>query len=178
VTESKLITKARQQNREAQRALYDMYKTYWYMLSLRYNRNEQDAQDVLQDAMVQIFSKLEQFDSTRGIFKSWSGRIVINQSLMHLRKHKVNQNVEDIGDHPYLENENDSAIDILSAEELTKIIQQLPDGYRTVFNLYVLEGYNHKEISALLRTTEGTSKSQLFKAKKMLREKLEVLYSM
>ncbi len=177
MTESQLISRAKKRERAAQSKLYALYKTYWYMLCLRYNRNEHDALDVLQDAMIQIFTKIDQFDASRGNFKSWSGRIIINQNLMFLRKRKLSYSLDDEETSLDVETYHDSAIDMLSAQELMKLVQKLPDGYRAVFNLYVLEGYSHKEIATLLHINEGTSKSQLFKAKKMLREELEVLYT-
>jgi len=95
---------------------------------------------------------------------------------MYLRKRKHEKSV-DPADQVYIENDSASAIDMLSAQELMGLVQKLPDGYRTVFNLYVMDGYSHKEIAKLLHVNEGTSKSQLFKAKKMLREQLEILYT-
>lgn len=177
MTEKRLIEQARRRNRKAQTELYERYRTYWYMLSLRYNRNEHDAQDVLQEAMIQIFSKLDQFKGDRGTFKSWSGRIVINHCITFLRKNRPTQFADQLEDHGYLKEDDHTPIDLLSAEELMGVIRKLPDGYRTIFNLYVLEGYNHREISGMLNISEGTSKSQLFKAKKLLKEKLEVLYT-
>lgn len=176
MTEDKIIAKARKNDRAAQSQLYAEYKTYWFMLAMRYNRNEADALDQLQNAMISIFTKLDQFDEKRGSFKSWSGRIIINSCLMYLRKRKHEKSV-DPADQVYIENDSASAIDMLSAQELMGLVQKLPDGYRTVFNLYVMDGYSHKEIAKLLHVNEGTSKSQLFKAKKMLREQLEILYT-
>lgn len=175
--EDKLIKRAGKYDRKAQSELYAKYRAYWYALCLRYNRNSQDAGDVLQDALIQIFSKLDQFDRNRGTFKSWSGRIVINQSLMFLRKKRPEQAGADISDYHSLELVEETPIDILSAEEITRLIQKLPDGYRVVFNLYVVEGYSHKEIAELLNISEGTSKSQLYKAKKSLKEQMEVLFT-
>lgn len=156
--------------------LFAQYKSYWYSICLRYGRNEHDAMDMLQNGLINIYTKISQFNSDRGNFKSWSGRIIVNDCLMYLRKNSFIS--EDLNNHHNVFDKSETSLDILSAEELTKLIQKLPDGYRAVFNLYVLEGYQHREIAEKLKISEGTSKSQLFKAKKLLREKLEILYQL
>jgi len=172
---NKIIARAKNKDRKAQGMLYAEFNVKWFMISLRYCSNRADASDVLQNALVKIFLKLDQFDSVRGNFSSWSSKIVVNESLMFLRQRSnAFKNVE-VNDELLAFNENESPIDILSAEELTSLIQKLPDGYRTVFNLYVIEGYNHNEIADLLKITSGTSKSQLSKARKLLQQKLEVI---
>ncbi len=162
-------------NREAQGKLYTKYQTAWFMISMRYAKNRDDALDVLQNALIKIFSKLDQFDVEKGSFKSWSSKIVVNESLMFLRKHSYEFLTDDLECHFNLQDETENALDILSTEELTRMIQNLPAGYRAIFNLYVIEGYNHQEIGEMLEISAGTSKSQFFKAKKLLRKRLEVL---
>lgn len=171
----KLIKKARKRDRKAQAQLYEQFGSLWYSISLRYNADEDDARDALQNALIKIYSNIKQFDPDRGSFKSWSSRIVVNENLMFLRKQKrkFTQAPEELSYE--LPDEDQSAMDILSAKELTRMIQSLPDGYRSVFNLYVIEGFSHEEIAEQLGISPGTSKSQLFKAKKYLRQKLEVL---
>ena len=142
---------------------------------MRYNKNRQDALDVLQNALIKVFTKIDQFDQNKGSFKSWSAQVVVNENLMYLRKLNINYKIDPIDAELQVADQQESALDILSAEELTKMIQKLPDGYRAVFNMYVIEGYQHKEIAELLQISVGTSKSQLFKAKRLLQEKLEVL---
>ena len=170
-----LISKAKKQDAAAQMELYKHFKSYWYAICLRYNGNRFDADDCLQNSLINIFSKLNQFDVNRGDFKSWSAQVVVNDNLMFLRKKKNNfeafdldMEIEDV-----TEISNESSI--ISSENLTKLIQALPDGYRTVFNLYVLEGYTHKEIASILNISVGTSKSQLSKARKLLQHQLEVV---
>jgi RNA polymerase sigma-70 factor (ECF subfamily) len=175
MTENQIIQAASKNDKNAQTRLYHLHKTNWYMICLRYNSCEADAMDVLQNALIKIFTNLKQFESRKGKFKSWSGKIIVNENLMFLRKKIASFKVSFLEEHLHVEDTYESAIDILSAEELTKLIQKLPEGYRTVFNLYVLEGYSHKEISEILKISVGTSKSQLFKAKKLLQQKLEVL---
>ena len=119
--------------------------------------------------MVQIFSKLHQFEPSRGEFKHWSARIVANESLQLLRKNSKLMSIEVVDDllEERVEEQHD---EIFSQQELMRMIHELPDGYRAVFNLYVMEGYTHVEISEILNISVGTSKSQLFKARKMLKE--------
>lgn len=175
MSENQIILAARKNDHNAQTQLYYKYKTVWYMICLRYNNCEADALDVLQNALINIFSKLKQFDNQKGNFKSWSCKIVVNENLMFLRKKVSSFKVGFLEEHLHVQDRNETAIDMLSSEELIKMIQKLPEGYRAVFNLYVLEGYSHKEISKILGINIGTSKSQLYKAKKLLQHKLEVL---
>ncbi len=158
---------------EAQRALYLEYRTKWYMLCLRYGKNRFEADDMLQEGLIQIFKDLHQFDVNRGSFATWSSRVLSNAALRYLKKqnwHNSIANIEEVYDHAVSE---EDAYDKLAAKELTAFVQQLPMGYRLVFNMYVMEGYSHKEIAEQLEISVGTSKSQLSKAKKMLRNKLE-----
>ncbi len=175
MSEQETIYQASKNDRVAQGKLYEQYRVAWFMIAMRYNKNREDAMDVLQNALIKIYTKLNQFDTAKGNFKAWSSKIVVNESLMYLRKNANAFKVDDIDEVFNLEDEQEDALDILSAEELTKLIQKLPIGYRMVFNLYVIEGYTHVEISEMLKISDGTSKSQLFKAKKMLQKNLEVL---
>ena len=170
-----LISQAKKQNSKAQMELYKTFKSYWYTICLRYNRNGFDADDCLQNALINIFSKLNQFDQDRGDFKSWSAQIVVNDNLMFLRKKKQNFQTFDLEDEKHVVEPVSEESSVISSENLTKLIQALPDGYRTVFNLYVIEGYTHAEISEILEISIGTSKSQLSKARKLLQHQLEVV---
>ena len=171
----KIIKNAGKRNRKAQNQLYGQFGSLWYSICLRYQEKEEDAQDALQNALIKIYTKINQFDSAKGSFKSWSARIVVNENLMLLRKNKniFTQSPEQLNyERP---DRGISANDILSARELTKMIQSLPEGYRMVFNLHVIEGFSHEEIAEKLGISTGTSKSQLYKAKQQLKQKLEVL---
>jgi len=157
----------------AQKELYTMHRNQWFTICMRYVNKREDALDVLQNALIKIYSKLDQFDANLGTFKSWSSRIVVNESIMFQRKY-WNTPVAAISNLEVLSNTEESkAISNLTLEELTKEIQQLPTGYRVVFNLYEIDGFSHKEIAQQLGISIGTSKSQLFKAKTMLKKKLE-----
>lgn len=145
------------------------------MTCLRYNRNNYDAEDCLQTSMVNIFSNLHQFDVNKGSFNTWSTRIVINTNIQYLKSKESMFSME------YLDSSEtlyDSAVESnesyqLNSEKLKDLIQKLPTGYRTVFNLFVIEGYDHTEIAEILNIKIGTSKSQLAKAKLFLRNKIE-----
>ncbi len=139
----------------------------------RYQKSRGDAEDVLQESLVKIFSKLKSFDTKRGSFSSWSNTVVINENLMAIRKSKSDVDIVNI-DTASLEfySEKDVVFD-LSTDQLLRIVQSLPKGYSTIFNLYVVEGYTHKEIAEILHISIGTSKSQLHKAKVLIRKTIK-----
>ena len=170
-----VINKAKKGDRAAFKLLYDNFKTRWYMICLRYMSNRMDADDALQNALVNIFSKINQFDTKRGDFGAWSSRIVVNECIMLIRKHNKRINDVQVEDDWNIHDDKETALEALSRKELMELIQKLPDGYRLVFNMYVIEGYSHQEIADKLGVSVGTSKSQLFKAKKMLKQALEIL---
>lgn len=170
-----LIKQAKKHDSNAQMELYRQFKSYWYTICLRYNRNSFDADDCLQNALINIFSKLNQFDQERGDFKSWSAQIVVNDNLMFLRKKKQNFQTFDLEEEKHIVEQVSEESSVISSENLNKLVQALPDGYRTVFNLYVMDGFTHGEISEILGISIGTSKSQLSKARKLLQHQLEVV---
>jgi len=172
-----LLQRIKKGDRKAQTELYDRYKTDWFRICLRYNKNRADASDALQNALINIFQKINQFDLNKGNFSSWSNRVVINDNLMLLRKKANAFNTDEIREDLDLFDQNETPVEKLSAEELTNLIQTLPHGYRAVFNLYVIDGFTHPEIAEKLGISSGTSKSQLFKARKLIQGKLEVLLS-
>jgi len=128
---------------------------------------------MLQEGLISIFNNLKQFDVKKAAFSTWSSKVMVNAALQNLRKWKKLDYQEDIETQSNLVMEQEDAYDKLGAKEITAIIQALPDGYRVVFNLYVVEGYKHREIADMLGISENTSKSQLRKAKSMLRNQLE-----
>lgn len=175
IGEELLIVQCKKGNQSAQRKLYDLYKSKWFMICLRYVKKREDALDVLQNALIKIYSKLDTFNNEKGVFGAWSSRIVVNESIMFQRKYWKGTESVELNDEIYMPSEEAVSENRLSSEALTKLIQQLPDGYRVVFNMYAIEGYTHKEIGKILGITEGTSKSQLFKAKKILKKQIEVI---
>ncbi len=172
--DKEIINQVKRNDRKAQEQLYATYKTTWFMICLRYHKNRADALDALQNALVNIYTKINQFNGEKGSFKAWSSRIVINENLMLLRKKVASFEVQNLPEGFEMKDQQETPLDKLSAKELTTLIQKLPDGYRTVFNLYVMEGKSHAEIATLLNINEGTSKSQLSKARKFLQQRIEL----
>lgn len=154
-----------------------MYKSFWYTIALRYMRNKDDARDALQNALVNIYMKLDQYKEKSGSFKSWSARIVSNECIMYQRKYWKSNFFQEITDDTMGFSNETNPISALTTEEMVKQIQKLPDGYRVIFNMYAMEGYSHKEISEKLGISVGTSKSQLHKAKKILKKEIDSLFN-
>ncbi len=175
MTEELSIQRAKEGDRFAQKALFDQYKVKWYMTCMRYMGNKADADDAIQNGMIKIFTKISQFDPQLGNFNAWTSRIMVNECIMLLRKHQSKRTVENLDAVTNFYDYSETPIDRLSKEEVMKLVQNLPDGYRMVFNMYVIEGFSHKEIAKQLNISEGTSKSQLFKARRMLKEAIEVM---
>jgi RNA polymerase sigma factor (sigma-70 family) len=169
-SEQKLIAGCRDKNRTAQQQLYNSYSGKMYALCSRYVKSSMEAEDVLVTAFTKVFEKIDQFKS-EGSFEGWIRRIVVNESLTWLRKNKTMYIETDLGK---VDREPDYQLisDHLEAEDLMKIIQQLPTGYQLVFNLYAIDGYSHKEIAEQLGISENTSKSQLSRARVYLQKLL------
>lgn len=166
--EEQLIERCRKGDSRAQRVLYEHYSEKLFRLCFRYVRNEPEAEDVLIKAFMKIFSKLDLFDYRgKGSLDGWMKRIVINECLMLLRKNNNFNLVQD--SEAKMIASNATAEGKMAAEDIYALVLQLPTGYRTVFNLYAIEGYSHKEIADRLGISENTSKSQLSKARASLR---------
>jgi len=161
----------------AQKELYANYKNLWFTISLRYVNKREDALDVLQNALIKIYSKIDTFNVEAGSFKSWSSRIVVNESIMFQRKFWNKPELAESNMELLSGTVDAHALSNLSLEDMTKMINALPQGYRLVFNLYEIDGFTHKEIAEKLGISVGTSKSQLFKAKAILKKKLEPIYN-
>ncbi|WP_424963164.1 RNA polymerase sigma factor [Ekhidna sp.] len=167
-----LIKESRSGDRSAQHLLYQQLSAPMMGVCIRYMKNQQDAEDVLLEGFYKVFKNLEKLNyENENAFFGWVKRIMINEALMKLRKNKEIQIMS-------INEDVDKEIDIsplksLETADLLKIIRSIPVGYRTVFNLYEIEGYSHQEIADQLKISTGTSKSQLFKAKKLLREMLQ-----
>ncbi|TCK67752.1 RNA polymerase sigma-70 factor (ECF subfamily) [Winogradskyella wandonensis] len=164
-----LINNCKKRDANAQSQLYKQYASKLFSLCLKYSKNYVEAEDNLQDAFVTIFNKIEQYKQ-KGSFEGWIKRIAINTALQRYRQVGVfniidEAAIEDVS----LDVDNDE----IDLDFLLSIIQELPDRYRLVFNLYVLDGYSHKEISKLLNISAGTSKSNLSRARLILKEKIE-----
>ena len=140
---------------------------------LRYAANESEAEDLLQESFIRVFKNIVQFENT-GPLGAWLRKLTINVALENYRKNKVVQlHLQAFSWSQQEENQLDNALQNLHLEDLLKKIQNLPSGFRTIFNLYAIEGYNHPEISQLLSISEGTSKSQYSRARAILRREIE-----
>ena len=142
-----------------------------YGVCLRYSGNESDANDLLQEGFIKLFKNLHKFRS-EGSFEGWIRRIFINTSIEHFRRKSKMFNVTDIRDNK-IEDTDLGALDLLAEKDILHLVNELSPGYKAVFNLHVIEGYSHKEIAEMLNITEGTSKSQLSRAKAALKKNLE-----
>lgn len=150
----------------AQKALYDQYAKGFYAVCVRYVKDEDTAEDILVKAFMRILDKIDQY-SGKGSFEGWMRRIVVNEALGFLRSTKHLQQEVDIQYADYTVHQEQ---DHLQAEDLMAMVQALPAGYRAVFNLYAIEGYNHAEIAEQLGISENTSKSQYSRARKLLQK--------
>lgn len=164
---------------QAQKALYDRYARQLMIICLRYSGNPHDAKDLLMEAMATCFKDIIGFEyRAEGSLQAWLKKITVNQCLMQLRKQRfLFRDLDDsiVGTIPE-ENEQD-ALARLSLKEMMAWIQELPPGYRTVFNLYVFEDMGHKDIACALGISESTSKSQLYKARIILKSRITQLQS-
>lgn len=166
-----LINDCKNNNRKAQEQLYRLYSGKLFAVCLKYSRNYAEAQDNLQDGFLIIFQKIGQY-AFKGSFDGWLKRVMINNVLQQYRQQTFLSLVnEDIAEDYEIELDNDD----ISLDYLLKIIQELPDRYRLVFNLYVIDGYSHSEIAEMLNINIGTSKSNLARGRMILKEKIEQL---
>ena len=169
-SESEIILGCLKGQRKAQQHLYDAYSKKFMAICLRYVKDRDFAEDVMIEGFMKIFEKLPQFEA-KGSFEGWMKRIIVTQSLLALRNNK-NLSME-VNMESHLEISGVGyELTHMETAELLDLVQELPLGYRTVFNLYAIEGYSHAEISDLLGITESTSKSQLNRARNTLKEKI------
>lgn len=166
---NELIHKCKKGNRQAQEQLYRKYSHVLFGICLKYSRNKVEAEDNLHDSFMTIYEKIDQF-KFKGSFEGWIKRITVNTVLQKYRKEEylslINENTEEEAD-------EDPAYADISLPTLLRYIQELPNKYRITFNMYVLDGYTHNEISEQLGTSPGTSKSNLARARMLLRERIK-----
>ncbi len=169
--EYELVRACRREERSAQEALYARFSRRMFAVCLRYARHRAEAEDLLQEGFIQVFDKLHAF-RMEGSLEGWIRRIMVHTCINHLRKKSVRHEV--LGtEHVPERAVGPAAMNNLGQAELLALVQELPDGYRAVFNLYAIEGYDHAEIAALLGCGESTSRSQLAKARLALQRRLE-----
>lgn len=163
-------------SRIAQNKLYQLFADKMYGVCLRYANDEDEAKDILQDGFIKVFINLKQFNN-KGSFEGWIRRIVVNTALEKFRDKNYLFAVNMESEYDVNSNQYDHILSDLSAKDLLKLIKELSPQYRTVFNLYAIEGYSHKEICEKLRIKEGTSKSNLSRAREILKEKVKKQYN-
>jgi RNA polymerase sigma-70 factor (ECF subfamily) len=159
-------------DRKSQKELYDTFSAKMFAVCLRYAKNQMDAEDILQDGFVKLFKNLDRFRG-EGSFEGWVRRIFVNTAIEHIRKNKIQgTDISDTIENSVRDTES-NALDNLFEKDLLKTASGLSDGYKTVFSMYAVEGYSHKEIADQLGITESTSKSQFSRAKAILRSLLQ-----
>jgi len=166
--ESDLISGCIDGNRRMQEELYRRFSPRMYAVCLRYASSSDEAEDILQEGFIKIFKKLGSYRG-EGSFEGWIRRVFVNTAIEHFRRRRYLQPVTEKEENT-VEGKYLSVLDSLAEKDILELIRQLSPGYRTVFNMYVVEGYTHKEIGDMLGISEGTSKSQLSRAKVILQD--------
>jgi len=171
VSETDLISGCIRGDRLMQEELYNRFAGKMYAVCLRYSNNADDARDLLQEGFIKVYRNLHRFRA-EGSFEGWIRRVFVNSSIEHFRKKSVQIATVTDREEGTIEDTDNSALDNLAERDIINLIQKLSPGYRTVFNLYVIEGYSHREIGEKLGISEGTSKSQLARARAILQKKV------
>ena len=168
-----LVQKAAEGDSKAFREIYDAISGKMYSLCLRYAGNENDANDFFQEGFIKLYKNLKSFRG-EGSFEGWARKLFVRVCIDYIKKNKVFFSV--ISEDLTIQSEGLSGYDKLSGEDLMKVIRKMPDGYRTVINLYLVEGYNHKEIGEMLNISEEGSRSQLYRARTSLQKLLSEIH--
>lgn len=166
-----LIDGCKSNQRNAQAAFYKMFYGYAMSICLRYSNSRSEAEEILNDGFLKVFSKINLYNPDLEI-KAWIRKIFVNCAIDHFRKNKKHQYQEDISEMEEISSKDENVLDSLSAEEIMKLVQNLAPSYQLAFNLYVVEGYKHHEIAEQLGISEGTSKSNLSMARAKLKRAL------
>jgi RNA polymerase sigma-70 factor (ECF subfamily) len=176
--QKEIIEQCLQNSRQAQYRLYEKYSPSMFGICLRYAKNSTDAEDILQEGFIKVFRYLKDY-SGKGSFEGWMRKIMINSALNYYkRKNLISKGIEpEEAQHFLMHDFNHDVLSKMDHEELLKLIHDLPDGYRTVFNLNIIEGYSHKEIGDMMQISVNTSKSQLSRARSSLKRRVKELLS-
>lgn len=168
ISEIDLISGCKEGDRRMQEELYRRLSPRMYAVCLRYAGNTEEAEDILQEGFIKVFKKLDSYRGD-GSFEGWVRRIFVNTAIEHFRRKRYLQPVTEKEENT-IEGSYLSVLDDLAERDIMALVRQLSPGYRTVFNMYVVEGYTHKEIGDIMGISEGTSKSQLSRAKIILQD--------
>ena len=160
------------QDSQSQKGLYDLLAPNMLSLCQRYLKDREAAKDVMQDGFVTLFEKISDYRGD-GSFEGWARRIFVNTALMQLRRNDALKFSENIEDSQAMQMVQSNTLEKIGADEIFKLVNSMPDGFRTVFNLYVIEGYSHEEIAKMLSITVGGSRSQLSRARAWLQSKIK-----
>lgn len=174
--QQQLITGCKQKETWARKQLYELYAPTMLGICVRYVNERETAWDILQEGFIKVYTKIDSY-SGAGSFEGWMKKIFITSALEYLRvakTFKYNLNLDEYGD--AIGNFDESIVETISAEEILRCINELPVGFKTVFNLYAIEGYSHAEIAKMLKIKESSSRSQLARARQMLQIKIQKLY--
>lgn len=163
-----ILIGCRKQNRESQKLLYEEFYSYGISICLRYSNSRDEAAEILNDGFMKIFGNIKKFDLSKP-FQPWFRKILVNTAINHYHQKQRTVQAEDI-EHAGNAADPESILSGISFQEIVSMLRRLPPAYRTVFNLYVMEGYKHEEIANMLGISVGTSKSNLFKAKERLKK--------
>ena len=170
--ESELIRACIAGERSAQNQLYDQFKAKMYGLCLRYAKTQEEAEDMLLEGFFKVFNDLHQFRQ-EGSLEGWIRRVMVHNAISHLRKNRKKEMIEVGMEKLSSQNgENPAVLEKTDAESIIRLIRELPIGYQTIFNLFAVEGYSHKEIAAMMQIAESTSRSQYVRARQMLQKML------
>ncbi len=172
--ENSLIEACIRQNRAAQKKLYELYAPKMLGVCFRYAQSKEEAEDMLQEGFIRVFQKLDTF-RFQGSFEGWLRRIMVNTAINILRKYQNLKYEVDVEEAHYLQSELADSIAVMHTREVIQLVRQLPMGYRTVLNLYAIEGFSHREIAEMLGIEESSSRSQYTRAKALLSRRLEKL---
>lgn len=172
MTDEQLVEGCLIPDASAQKQLYERFNRKMFAVCLRYSSSREDGEDLLQEGFVKVFNKLSSYKG-EGSLEGWIRKVIVNTALDHFRQQKIILTGIEMAEDQI---SDESTLGKMEAQELLKIIQQLPKGFRTVFNLYAIEGYNHREIGELLGISENTSKSQYSRARAQLAESVQHHY--
>lgn len=166
-----LIAGCKKKDRKCQKGLYQAFYSYAMRMCIRYAKDKEEALELVNDGFMRVFTHIHRYEDTRP-FKAWLSTIMINTSIDHYRKQIKRIEMEELNARSEME-DKESILSHIEYEDLIKLVQRLSVAYRTVFNLFAIDGYSHEEISTMLSISVGTSKSNLFKAREQLKKMLK-----
>jgi RNA polymerase sigma-70 factor (ECF subfamily) len=175
-TEEELIRHLVKSDKNAQRELYERYSPKLWGVCLRYAKNQMSAEDIMQEGFLKILKYIKSYQG-KGSFEGWMRRVMVNTAINYYKRNLKSDGVSEFNEAYGVSSPNADAVSRMTSDELLAFVKELPSGYKTVFNMHIVDGYTHKEIAKQLDISENTSKSQLSRARKILQEKIEKYYN-